>query len=53
MKCCRQHYIDSSLGFTLVEIMITIGVVAILTSMAVPTVKIYTERLGRWSVRPR
>lgn len=44
MKCCRQHCIDSSLGFTLVEILITIGVVAILTSMAVPTVQIYTEK---------
>jgi prepilin-type N-terminal cleavage/methylation domain-containing protein len=44
MKRWKQLYIDSSLGFTLVELMITIGVVAILTSMAVPTVQIYTEK---------
>jgi len=44
MKCWKHPNLNSSLGFTLVELMITIGVVAILTSMAVPTVQIYTEK---------
>ena len=44
MKWRKHPNLNSSLGFTLVELMITIGVVAILTSMAVPTVKIYTEK---------
>lgn len=44
MKCWKHHNLNSSLGFTLVELMITIGVVAILTSMAVPTFQIYTEK---------
>ena len=44
MKCWKHPKLNSSLGFTLVELMITIGVVAILTSMAIPTVQIYTEK---------
>ena len=44
MKFWKHPHLHSSLGFTLAEIMITIGVVAILASTAIPTFKGYVEK---------
>ena len=44
MKFLKHPKLDSSLGFTMVELMITLGVMAILASLALPTLRSYTEK---------
>ena len=44
MKFWKHLNLDSSMGFTLAELMITMGVMAILASVAVPTVRGYVDK---------